>query len=271
MFRFKARRRRRLRARAFPDAWRRILQRNVPLYVRLPDQDRAELEGHIHVFLAEKVFEGSGGLSITDLIRVTIAGHACLLLLHRDTGYYPALRSVVVYPTSYWARSVRGLGPGLVSDGDELRAGESWHTGAVVVAWDEALATATDPEDGRNVLLHEFAHQLDQEDRAADGAPILDRPDAYARWARVLGEEYERLRRESDEGRTTVLDAYGGTDPAEFFAVATEAFFERPRALKDRHPELYAELQGFYSQDPVGFGTETGDPVDPGAKPSRTP
>lgn len=259
MFGFKARRRRRLRTRRLPDAWRRILARNVPVYAGLPDEDRRELEGHVQVLLAEKAFEGAGGLEITDEIRVTIAGHACLLLLHRDTDYYPALRSVVVYPTTYWARSVRGLGPGLVAEGDEPRAGESWHTGAVVLSWDEALATALDLDDGRNVILHEFAHQLDQEDRAADGAPILDRPGAYATWARVLGEEYARLRRESDEGRTTVLDAYGGTDPAEFFAVATEAFFERPRALKHRHPELYAELERFYRQDPARIAQEAAE------------
>jgi Mlc titration factor MtfA (ptsG expression regulator) len=134
-----------------------------------------------------------------------------------------------------------------------VRLGESWHRGAVVLAWDDVLHGAADPRDGHDVVLHEFAHQLDQEDGAANGAPRLPKPSMYAAWARVLGEEFEGLAESREQHRRTVLDKYGATNPAEFFAVATEAFFEKPLQLRKRHAELYEQLAAFYRQDPASW------------------
>jgi len=245
------RRRFRLRQRPFPREWNAILERNVPIYRRLLEADRSELRGHIHVFLAEKRFEGAGGQAITDEIRVTIAAHACVLLLHRTTDYYPGLYTVIVYPGAYVAdRTVREP-LGIVTERTETRLGESSSRGAVVLSWDAVEAAASDVGDCRNVVLHEFAHQLDAEDGSVDGAPVLADRSRYVVWARILGREYERLRRDTALGRQTVLDRYGATSPVEFFAVVTECFFSRPELLKAGHPELYGELRDYYQQDPV--------------------
>lgn len=253
MFWLKRRRRRRLRSAPFPTSWSGILERNVPYQRLLSEEARRELQGNIQVFVAEKSFEGCGGLQMTDEIRVTIAAQACLLLLHRETDFYPTLRSIVVYPSAYVAPVTESVGHGVVREGVSVRLGESWHRGAVVLAWDSVLHGAADIHDGRNVVLHEFAHQLDQEEGAADGAPVLPRRSMYVAWARVLGAEYARLQHDVERGRTSVLDQYGATNPAEFFAVATECFFEKAASLQRQHPELYEELKLFYRQDPAQF------------------
>jgi len=229
-----------------------VLERNVPIYGRLSDADRTELQGHVQVFLAEKRFEGAGGLTITDEIRVTIAAHACVLLLHRSTDYYPGLYTIIVYPGAYVTGRTEREPMGIVTERTETRLGESSPRGAVVLSWNAVEAAASDVGDCRNVVLHEFAHQLDAEDGSVGGAPALSDRSRYVAWARILGREYERLRRDAFRGRSTVLDHYGATSPAEFFAVATECFFTRPGLLKARHPELYAELKGYYRQDPAG-------------------
>lgn len=244
------RRRAKLRAQPFPDEWRAVLARNVPYVSLLNEDERRELEGHVQVFLDEKSFEGCGGLELTDEIRVTVAADACLLLLGRETDYYPELASILVYPSAYRAKVARAAG-GVVIEGEDARLGESHSRGIVVLAWDDVLRGARDVRDGHDVVLHEFAHQLDQESGDADGAPILEKRAMYGAWARVLGAEYERLLDDDDAGRRTVLDRYGATSPAEFFAVATEAFFEKPLQMRAKHPELYEQLRGYYRQDPA--------------------
>ena len=239
-------RRRKLRATPLPEAWREIIRRNVPLYRRLSAEQQRELEGHVQVLLAEKHFEGAGGLELTDEIRVTIAAHAALLLLGREPSYYPALYTIVVYPSIYSAPVENAEETGIVEEGLEERLGESWRRGVIVLAWDAARAGALCVEDGENVILHEFAHQLDEETGTADGTPYLDSRSQYRSWARVLGAELERLR---EFGSSGVLDEYGAENPSEFFAVATEAFFERPADLERRHPALYGELRRFYRLD----------------------
>lgn len=263
---FKKRRRERLKTALFPREWEPILEKNVPLYGRLSEADRREIHGHILVFLAEKSFEGCGGLTLTDEIKVTIAAQACLLLLHRDTGYYRRLITILVYPSAYMAKGVESLGGGFVLEGEEGRLGEAWTDGVVVLSWDDVKSGASDIKDGHNVVLHEFAHQLDQEDGVADGAPILDRRSRYVAWARVLGTEYEQLRQSSRRGKKSVLDGYGATKPAEFFAVATECFFEKPVQMKRKHPELYEELKEYYRQDPAEDAETT-----PGARGNVAP
>jgi MtfA peptidase len=258
---FKRRRRERLRAAPFPDAWLEIIETNVPFYRHLPDADRRELQGLVQVFLAEKQFEGCGGLELTDEIKVTIAAQACRLLLHRETDIYPRLITILVYPSAYIAKSVEPIGGPVVLEGEQVRLGEAWKGGVVVVSWDEVRATALGSSSGRNLVLHEFAHLLDMEDGTADGTPILESRSRYRAWAQVLGEEYDRLRRHSALGRYTALDDYGATNPAEFFAVATECFFEKPGVLLKRHPELYDELKSFYRQDPARLVGTGGSPT----------
>ena len=247
----KERKREKLRGRQFPAAWREIMERNVPFVRHLPPADRKELEEDVLIFLSEKNFEGTGGLKITDEIKVTIAAQACILLLHRKTDYYPGLYSIIVYPHAYIAQQKVQDGRGIIAEGLQPRLGESWTQGAVVLSWDDVLSGAADTRDGRNVVFHEFAHQLDGQDGSMDGAPILTDHSMYATWARVLGEEYERLQQETALGRDTLLDQYGASSPAEFFAVATEFFFEKPRQLRAQLPQLYNELRRYYKQDPA--------------------
>ncbi|MEW6271587.1 MAG: M90 family metallopeptidase [Thermodesulfobacteriota bacterium] len=253
MFGLRERRRRRLRAAPLPPAWRAIVERSFPLFSRLTEDDRNELLAHVQVFLDEKKFEGCGGLVIDDEIRVTIAAQACLLLLHREPHYYPRLVTILVYPHPYVAKVRQRLPGGVVLEGDSGRLGESWVDDVVVLAWDAVRSGASDASDGHNVVLHEFAHQLDQEDGTSNGAPILERRSRYVAWARILGAEFAALQRAAASGLATDIDPYGATNPAEFFAVVTEAFFERPDALKRKHPELFDELREFYRQDPTTF------------------
>ena len=250
MFGLKHRRRERLKDRPFPPEWLAIIERNVPYFARLAPDDQRELLGHLQVFLAEKTFAGVD-LEITEEIRLTVAAQACVLLLHRDTDYYPTMLSVVVYPQEYFVEAQHRLPDGTVEEGVEARLGESWHRGEVVLSWDDARRDAADAFDGHNVVFHEFAHQLDGESGPHDGAPALPRREMYAEWARVFTAEYEQLVEDAQRRRPTVLRKYGATNPAEFFAVATEAFFEKSVALRAHHPELYAQLRLFYQQDPA--------------------
>ena len=235
-----------------PDDWRILIKKNIPIYNRLPETLKQQLHKLINVFLDEKRFIGCGGLEITDEIKVTIAAQACMLLLNRKTNFYPKLKTIYVYPHTYVAKSLQNDG-GLIVEGKSVRLGESWQNGPVVLAWDSITGGARNIQDGRNVVFHEFAHQLDQEDGDADGAPILENRSCYRSWATVLGEEYERLRSKTQGRRRSVLNKYGATNPAEFFAVATEAFFEKPRQMHKRSPELYEELKNYYKLDPLSW------------------
>jgi Mlc titration factor MtfA (ptsG expression regulator) len=249
-FIFRRTKRKKLLLMPFPDEWKQIIQKNVPLYNRLPDTHKQQLHGLVNVFLAEKKFEGCGGLEITNEIKVTIAAQACMLLLNRKAKYFPKLHTVLVYPHTYEAKEISYDGRFII-EGQSVRLGESWQNGPVVLAWDSVTGGTTNIADARNVVLHEFAHQLDQEDGAADGAPILEHRSSYIAWARVLSKEYETLQKKKKERRQSVMNKYGATNPAEFFAVATETFFEKSRQMKKRHPELYDELKNYYKLDPV--------------------
>jgi MtfA peptidase len=254
------RRRQRLRAQPFPAAWRDILKRRVPYVRALPADLQLLLKQHIQVFVAEKAFIGCDGLEITDEMRVTIAAQACLLILNRPRGYYPKLRQILVYPDSFVVQREHTDGAGVSHQGRQVLAGESWSEGQVILSWRDTLQDAATPGDGRNVVIHEFAHQLDQETGTANGAPVLAKREHYARWAQVLGAEYQQLqarggradRREYQEGESLFSD-YGATDPAEFFAVISEVFFEQPQRMADQHPALYQELAQFYRLEPLSW------------------
>lgn len=248
---FKRWRRRTVLERPFPEEWRAIIDENVSMIETLTPEERAELEKLMLVFLDEKRFEGANGLVVTDEMKVTIAAQACFLLLHRDTDIYPELESIVLYPTAYKTKKLESLAAGVVIENEQLRLGESWHQGLVVLAWDAVRTGTMNASDGRNVVLHEFAHQLDQEDGVADGAPDLDSRESRKSWAEVLGAEYADLREHVHVGKGGDIDDYGATNPAEFFAVVTEMFFEQSQRLKDSHPDLYDQFASFYKQDPA--------------------
>ncbi len=233
-----------------PDAWPGIVERNVSLARGLSSEERERLLRLVQIFLADKHFEGSGGLILTEEMKVTIAAEACLLLLHLEGPCYPTLRTVLVYPHGFVPKSAGSRGTGQVVPPPVRLMGESWGDGVVVISWDDAVRGARNPDDGENVVLHEFAHQLDAEDGITDGTPILP-PGALRTWGGVLSEEYERLHRDVAEDRRSTLDEYGATNKAEFFAVATETFFEKPVQLEREHPELYGQLRQFYRQDPA--------------------
>lgn len=257
MLGFKRRRRARAARHPFPAEWLAILKGNVPIYGRLPEADRQELQRHILVFLAEKRFEGCGGLEITDEIRVTIAAHACILLLHRKTDYYPGLTSILVYPRTYVAERAQHVVGGVLVEGHDVRLGESWHRGAVVLSWADVRRGAANIHSGQNVVFHEFAHQLDSARGKGDSTPILRDRSRFASWARTLGRDFEAFRRLVGHDPEQVLDDYGATDEAEFFAVATECFFEKARELRNVHPDLYDALKDFYQQDPASWSARS--------------
>jgi Mlc titration factor MtfA (ptsG expression regulator) len=244
------RRRRSVRSRPFPAPWGRILDERVPLTRRLPPHLRRQLEQQVQVFLSEKSFVGCAGQEIDDDVRVTIAGQACLLTLERTTAPFPNLRSILVYPSAFAVERIRPEPSGVLQETRQVLSGESWSRGQVILSWDNAAHGAQIPDDGANVVIHEFAHQLDQEKGYANGAPWLGRRDRYPRWSRVMNEEYARLQQQVAIGEPTLIHAYGATNPAEFFAVVSEVFFERATQLASVHPELYRELVEFYRVDP---------------------
>ena len=244
--------RRALLSTAFPAEWAAILNENFPPYQNITPQLQQQLHDYIRIFILEKSFEGCGGLTLTDEIKVTIAAQACMLLLNRKGECYPKLFSVLVYPSAYVTGTRSRLGSH--STDPSVRLGESWKHGTVVLAWDSVKSGVLNFQDGHNVVMHEFAHQLDQENGGADGAPILEMRSAYSTWSRTFSEEYELLRKKTFKGKKSVIDKYGATNPAEFFAVATETFFEKPVQLKKKHSELYHELEDFYKVDPITWG-----------------
>lgn len=248
-----AQRRMRLRRRPFPQAWREVLQRRMPYFRRLPADLQLQLKRHIQVLVAEKPVIGCDGLVVSEEMRVLIAAQAGLLLLNRRAGWFPNLRQVLLYPGAFIVDRVQRDGVGLERGERRVLLGESWQQGQVILSWADVLAGAADPGDGRNVVIHEFAHQLDQENGAANGAPFLGRRERYARWSATLGAAFEALCERVANDVPGVLDAYGATDAAEFFAVASEAFFEQPQALAAEQPALFGELAGYYCVNPLSW------------------
>lgn len=249
----KAWRRRQLKRQPFPPEWRRILRERVPYFRGMPVDLQLRLKKHIQVFLAEKPIIACGGLVIDDEIRVTIAAQACLLLLSRRSDYFSELRQILVYPGAFIVDRIKAEPSGVLQDQRQVLAGESWSQGQVILSWPDALEGAAVPDDGRNVVIHEFAHQLDQEKGQANGAPWQAGRRRRELWAKVFAREYSALRRRAIEGGPSLLSDYGATDPAEFFAVASEVFFEQPGQLAERHAELYAQLSGYYRVDPLSW------------------
>ena len=245
-------RREKLSKKPLSDAFIEILKRDVRLYELIPEDLRSQLHGHINVFLAEKVFVGCGGLEVTDEMRVTVAAQACVLMLNRDASHFPGFKTILVYPDSFKTTQVSYDGDIEVHE-ESVRAGEAWHRGPVVLSWNDVRRGRSDAGDGFNVVLHEFAHKLDEENENTDGLPILGEQAHYEEWASVLGREYKLLEGRVARNENRVLDEYALTSPPEFFAVATESFFEKPKQMKDRLPNLYQQLSKFYRLDPASW------------------
>jgi Mlc titration factor MtfA (ptsG expression regulator) len=239
----------RARAEPLPAGWADRVAAVMPAFTRLTAAERDKLLRDMRDLLSTRSWEGAGGLELTDEIRLTIAAQACLLTLGFEGDPYPSLHTILVYPSTFVPASPFSWTARGRARREEPTLGESWTDGVIVLAWDQAAAGGAGPDDGDNVVLHEFAHQLDRGDGEMDGVPRIPSAD-YRAWTAVVAREFRSLERAAREGRPDVLDEYGATDPAEFFAVATETFFERPKELERERPELYDALRRYYRQDP---------------------
>ncbi|BES69176.1 zinc-dependent peptidase [Marinobacter nanhaiticus D15-8W] len=251
LFFYRRQRRKQVASRAFPDAWRQQLERDMTLYRQLPPEVRERVESGTLILLDELDFYGCKGLDVTDQMRLLVAAHGALLISGLSLDYYDSLKAVLLYPDVYRAPAEHH--DGLVhTESMDDRLGESWGEGRVILTWSTLKREALETHAVSNVAIHEFAHQLDQLDGASDGTPPLHSGDDAQTWQTVFSDAWERLKQQANTG-DTVLDPYGATDPAEFFAVATEAFFCRPADLKADEPHLYQCLEGFFRLSPADW------------------
>jgi len=240
-----------IKKRPFKKQWRKIIQRRMPYFQYMPADLQLQLKQLIQVFIEEKRFVGLKGVEINDDIKVTIAAQACLLLLNRKTDMYPQLESILVYPHGFIKQQQNVHADGVHHTESSTLIGESWSFGKVVLSWSDTLKGAQIPDDGHNVVIHEFAHQLDQETGHANGAPILGKNQNYDIWSKVLNDGFQQLRYKAQHGEPSLFDYYGATNPAEFFAVASEVFFEQSAAFHAEYPTLYNEFKAYYRVDPL--------------------
>ncbi len=248
---FRDHRRKVLNDEPFPSEWLAVINRNVPFFKELHTEERERLEDLIKVFIHEKHFEGCGGFEITDEVKVTVAAQACLLLLNLKHNYYDELVTILIYPSGFNHKGMSQDETGMITEEEVPVSGLSSSGGVVVLSWPDTIGGSINMQDGNNVVFHEFAHQLDLLSGSVNGAPVLSSFSAYRDWGRVLTREYKELQEDVIHHRNSVIRAYGATAPAEFFAVVTEIFFEKPRQLKEDHPELYEEFKEYYRQDPA--------------------
>jgi Mlc titration factor MtfA (ptsG expression regulator) len=238
---------------ARPVGWEQIAADALTHWRFLDDAERSRL-GAIIETLLRKRWEAAQGFALSDEIRVTIAAQAALIAIGLDDDCYRDVTSVIVHPTTVVLRGQHaGPVPGVLIDESHVLGMASDRRGPVIIAWDAARAGARHPERGHNVVFHEFAHKLDMLDRVVDGTPPLPDDESHRRWVEVCTHEYEQLRL----GASSLLSDYAATDPGEFFAVATELFFDRSADLREQHPELYEVLAGYYRQDPASRRVRT--------------
>ncbi len=235
-------RRRRLLATPFPPPWLEILHASLPAYARLSPDEQARLRDTLRILVAEKFWEGCDGLRVTDEMRVTIAAHAALLVLGHSVDLYRRISSVLIFPNEF--ESAR----------DDSVLSQAYVEGTVLLSWEDVLKGVRRPGNEPNVILHEFAHQLDLLDRDFAGTPPLETWRRYQRWRKVIGPEYRKRVEASGQDRITLVDRHAASCEGEFYAVATECFFERPIEMRKQHPELYEILRDYYRQDPAARG-----------------
>ncbi len=245
------RRRHKLLAEPFPDSWWTYLEDNVRHYRYLPPEKQVRLRDRLRVVVAEKHWVGGGHFEITEEIKVTIAAQACILILGARAEYYfDQVQTIIVHPVAY-AHPPQMQQGHLIVDENVPIYGEAWHRGPIVLSWQHVLEGGRNALDGENVVFHEFAHHLDGLDGEMGGTPALADPQERQRWYRVTEAEYLRLVGSAQRHEVTLLNHYGASNKTEFFAVATECFFERPIAMRREHPELYEVLENFYQQNPA--------------------
>lgn len=255
MFDFLTNRRRKKMGEApFPAEWEEIIRKNFAYYNLLEDAELARLRRSIQIFVAEKNWEGCGGLELTDDIRVTIAAQACLLILNLPHNYYENVETILVYPSdivlperrlAFFETATWPL------ETEHPIVGQALEQGPVILVWDAVLHNCRTAGSGFNVVYHEFAHKLDMLAGGADGLPPLQNRKEYRNWEKIFTSELRRLRRDIERGKKTFVDEYGAIDEAEFFAVATEQFFDQPLDMLRYAPELYGILRDYYRQDPA--------------------
>lgn len=244
---FRKRRRKKILARPWPESWDLHLQRNVRLTWEMTEPQMDALRNRVKVFVSEKHWEGCEGLKLTEEIKVTIAAQACLMLLGVNDWYFDNVKSVLIYPKAFH----REIGDGVSEGQSQHRAGEAWQGGPIILSWRDSLRGGRNEDDGQNVVIHEFAHALDGLDGEMGGSVMFDDAASTLAWKQVVKEGYAELCRAKEMGRRTILDHYGATNEAEFFAVATETFFEQPRELSREHKELFELLKKYYRIDPI--------------------
>ena len=247
----KKRHRQNLLASPIPDGWQSLLEA-VGHYQLLDTADRSKLRDATRIFIEEKTFEGCGGLEVTEAMRVTIAALASILILGLDDFYFDNVQTILVYPSGFVVPQQKPIGGDVALETESENLGEAHYRGPIILSWDEVDDAARHPGHGSNLVFHEFAHQLDMLNGDADGVPSLPK-DLRSRWEKVMGREYDRLCKSADRGRQTLIDPYGATNPAEFFAVITESFFDQPQELRAEHPDLYQVLSSYYHQDPAAW------------------
>ena len=245
----KSRARATLLATALTDHQREIVTRQVPLLRRFPPELRQRLEGKMNLFLDQVSFHGNRGLEVTEEMELSIAAQACLLIVNTDM-WYDNLRTILLYPSAFKSRQSRQHGF-VVTERETVRTGESWNRGPVVLSWAHSRAGSLNEKDGQNVVLHEFAHQIDDMSGHTNGIPLLGRDQSFAEWEQVFLTAFSAHVQAVERGRKTVIDSYGAEGHEEFFAVSVEVFFERPRALKKEAPDVYDQLSKLFRLDPV--------------------
>jgi hypothetical protein len=246
-------RRAQLAQQAFPAAWRKILQQHWPMYRALPPDVQQQIRQQVKRFIAEVEFVGCDGLTVTDQMRVLIAAQASLLTARLPVSDYPGLRQVLVYPDAFAVDLNQPDSAGVVHEKTEWREGESWQQGQVILSWRHTLAGAAVADDGRNLVIHEFAHQLDQQTGSVNGFPPLPTTELQQQWPMLMQAAFDRLQLDLQQGIPPWIDPYAATNPAEFFAVLSELFFEMPAYLADCQPKLYQLMQQFFQLDPKSW------------------
>ena len=251
---FKKRKRNQFAKMPTPSDWIATLETHMPVFQKFSKEDREELLTHTKILFHEKEFIGAHDLEVTEPMIVFICAQASMLLLHREPSYFPNVNTVIIYETAFASTINQGIGGGIYLKKYQARVGESNHkTKVVVLAWDSVVYGAENPTDGKNVVLHEFAHQLDSETGNVNGAPVLSSNSSYRMWGCEMLKEYEHLKSDIAHHHKTFIDKYGATNHAEFFAVITEAFFEKPLGMQRKHPQMYKLLSEFYKQNPADY------------------
>jgi len=252
----KNRRRKKRMAAPFPQAWLRIIQRNVKQFAVLTPEQQTRVCQYVAAFVPEKYWEGCGGQEMNDEVQVTIAALVGVMTLGFEPPYFfDQVKTILVYPSGYQhEQPIGAVGNVALIDEDVDVAGEAWTNGPVILSWD-IVQEESRHRYGENVVFHEFAHCLDRLDGYTDGVPPLSKDEAQV-WEEVTDAEYRRLRLDSQRGRPTLINPYGATNKAEFFAVVTECFFEMPQAMQRQHPRLYDIYRRFYRQDPARWGQD---------------